>query len=1011
MTKRVPGIFLILAVSLSAALVGCGGGSSSGSSALALASVVPPSGTVGTPYSYSFTATGGKTPYAWNVASGQLPAGLKLNSSNGAVTGTPTTAATANFTISVKDASATTAMQAVSIAVAAQAPPVFSNSTPPGGVVGAAYSFMFAATGGKTPYSWTVVQGSGNLPTGTALNSSTGVLSGTPTAAGTFNFTVQVKDANATAATQAYSIAIAQGPPPTITNGNPPSGVVGTAYMFTFAATGGKAPYAWGVVVGSGNLPAGLALNSATGVLSGTPTAPPATANFTIQVTDGNGQSATHAYSLVIAAAPSPTITNGNPPDGTAGTAYTFSFTAAGGAQPYSWNVTSGQLPAGLTLKVVTGVLSGTPTSSGTFTFTVTVTDANSSTASQAYTVNIAASLNSISVTPLLPSIDVAGTQQFTATGNYSDGSQQDITANVTWSSSATTMVSITSSGLATALMTGSTPATITATMGSVSGTTQMNVKAPNVITVSPALPVVGIGGSQNFTATGKFADGTTADLTHFVTWSSGATGIATVTREGKGIGVSPGLVSITATNSSVSGSATLDVTDKTFSDSSLNGAYAFTLVSFDSRGPVFEAGSITTDGNGTIVSGVEDINAASLTTNISLSGTYSITPDGRGILTLIGNAQTRTFDVILKANSATAGDTGGQLIQNDLQSNAIGTLQKQDATAFNNSALANTTYVFRMGGIDTSGQLSAVGLITTDATGATMTGSQDMNDAGTVTGSTPITGTIGSINAATGRGLATIAGYNFVAYVVSASKLLFVEIDSTLPAVAGIAEVQTATAPPASGGYAFNADTGGTQGRSWLIGQFDFTGNTINDGAQIQDGDVALTVMPTGMAFNFDLSGRSVLVENTDNGFRNFVAYIVSPQKMYLMQLNDSHAASGTAELQQPGSGGFTAASLSGDFAFGAAETGEAKITFVGQFVFDGNGNFYGVDDLSQPSGSNTVALQGGTYAVSSNGQVIMTVPAGGQVPTFTLYLISPNKALFLGTPTPDVNGIAESQ
>jgi hypothetical protein len=1011
MTKRVAGIFLALAVSLSAALVGCGGGSSSGgSSALSIANAAPPAGTVGTAYSYSFTATGGTTPYAWNVASGQLPAGLKLNSSSGAVTGTPTAATTSSFTISVKDASAKTAMQAVSIGIAAQAPPAFSNGNPPAGVVGTAYSFSFTATGGKTPYSWSVVQGSGNLPGGTALNSSTGLLSGIPTTPGTFNFTMQVKDANAAITTQAYSIVIAPGPPPSITSGNPPSGVVGTSYSFTFTATAGKTPYAWGVVVGSGNLPPGLSLNSATGVLSGTPTAPPATATFTIQVTDGNGQSATHAYSLLIAAAPSPSITNGNPPDGTAGTAYSFIFTASGGTQPYSWNVTAGQLPAGLTLKVATGVLSGTPSASGTFAFTVTVTDVNASTASQAYTVNIAASLNSISVTPILPSIDVAGTQQFTATGNYSDGSHQDITAAVTWSSSATTMVSITSSGLGTALMTGSTPATITATLGTVSGTTQMNVKAPNVITVGPTLPVVGIGGGQNFTATGKFPDGTIADLTHFVTWTSGATGIATVTRDGKGIGVTRGLVSITATNSGVSGSATLDVTDKNFSDSSLNGDYAFTLVSFDSRGPVFESGSITTDGNGAIVSGVEDINAASVTTNIPLSGSYAVTPDGRGLLTLTGNAQTRTFNVILKANSAAAGDTNGQLIQNDLQTNAIGTLQKQDATAFHNSALANTTYVFRAGGIDPSGQISTVGLMTTNSTGGTVSGSEDMNDAGTVTSSTPFSGTIGSIDASTGRGLASIAGHNFALYVISATQLQLVEIDSTLPALAGIAEAQTAVAPPASGGYTFDVDTGGTQGRSWLIGQFDYSGTTVSDGVQLQDGGVTLTVVPTGMAFVFDGTGRGTFIENTNSGYRNFVAYVVSPQKMYLMLLNDSHAASGTAELQQPGSG-FTTASLSGDFAFGAAETGESQLTFVGQFVFDGNGNFYGVDDLSQPGASNSVPLQGGTYTVSANGQVIMTVPSGGQIPAFSLFLISPNKGLFLGTPDPDVNGVAESQ
>ena len=408
----------------------------------------------------------------------------------------------------------------------------------------------------------------------------------------------------------------------------------------------------------------------------------------------------------------------------------------------------------------------------------------------------------------------------------------------------------------------------------------------------------------------------------------------------------------------------------------------------------------------------MEDINASTLSTNVALSGTYSITPDGRGTLTLSGGSQTRTFNLILKSNSTATADNNAQIIQNDLQSNTIGALEKQDATAFHNSSIASATYVFRVGGIINAGQSSRLGLLTTDSTAATVSGTEDVNDAGAVTTNVSISGSLGSVDSSTGRVTGTFAGSNYAVYIVSATKLHLLTIDASLPAIAGIAEIQTATAPPPSGGYAFNIDTGGSQGRSWLIGQFDYSPTNVLDGTQLQDGGVNITVNTAQSSFTVMPNGRGILLENTDFGFRNFIVYVVSPTKMYMLLSNDSHAASGTAELQQPGpNGNFSLASLNGDFAFGAAETGESELTFVGQFVFDGSGNFYAVDDLSQPGTSTTVVLLAGTYTVSSNGQVVMTVPSGAKVPQFTLFLISPNKAVFLGTPSPDLNGVAELQ
>jgi hypothetical protein len=142
-------------------------------------------------------------------------------------------------------------------------------------------------------------------------------------------------------------------------------GVKGAAYPSTsFTATGGTGSYSWAVVGGA--LPAGLTL-SAAGVLSGTPTAH-GTFNVTVQVTSGVS-SDTRAYTLKILAPVS--ITTTSPlPYAKKGYSYSKTFQATGGTGTYSWSVTGGALPAGLTLSGA-GVLSGKPTEKGTFTFTV----------------------------------------------------------------------------------------------------------------------------------------------------------------------------------------------------------------------------------------------------------------------------------------------------------------------------------------------------------------------------------------------------------------------------------------------------------------------------------------------------------------------------------------------------------------------------------------------------------------------------------------------------------------
>ncbi|HVN03603.1 MAG TPA: putative Ig domain-containing protein [Bryobacteraceae bacterium] len=271
---------------------------------------------------------------------------------------------------------------------------ITTTSPLPRGVAGKAYSDTLTATGGTGQYTWSVNTGS-TLPAGLSLNSSTGVLSGTPTAAGTSHVTFKATDTDGLSAGKSLSITITS--PLTITTSSPlPTGTVGVSYADTLTASGGSGHYSW--AVSSGSLPGGLSLNSSTGVLSGVPTTA-GTPSFTIKVTDtSTGAAATQPFTMTIDAAI--TITTSSPlPNGEVGIPYSQTLAATGGSGTYTWSVSVGTLPGGLSLSSATGVISGQPTTAGTSNFTILATDTYQATASQAFalTVNPAATLQTLS--------------------------------------------------------------------------------------------------------------------------------------------------------------------------------------------------------------------------------------------------------------------------------------------------------------------------------------------------------------------------------------------------------------------------------------------------------------------------------------------------------------------------------------------------------------------------------------------------------------------------------------
>jgi Big-like domain-containing protein len=180
--------------------------------------------------------------------------------------------------------------------------------------------------------------------------------------------------------------------------------------------------------------------------------------------------------------------------------------------------------------------------------------------------------LISIAVGPAGATMVVGQSLQFQAIGTFSDGSIKDITSSVGWSSSATNIVSISGTGLANALIGGVPPGgppvevTITATLGSVSGSTTLTVTdSLTSIAVSPSSITLNVGAQQTFTATGSYQDGTTSDITALVVWSSSNTNVLTIVASGTGAGtataVAVGTVTVTATENGINGTATATVT------------------------------------------------------------------------------------------------------------------------------------------------------------------------------------------------------------------------------------------------------------------------------------------------------------------------------------------------------------------------------------------------------------------------------------------------------------------
>ena len=383
---------------------------------LGISTTALPDLVLGASSGFNPSATGGTPPLSWSVAAGNLPPGMTLSSA-GFLSGRPASIGSYPVTLEVRDAASATVSRSFTMNVYFPLLYVFPR-TLPFAVPGRPFLAAIQARNGKPPYTnWVMRQLPSGfpLPPGITLDSS-GVLSGTLSLSASerlYEFIVDVADSSSPPQnlTGVFNFGVAN--QLTVMSGEMPTAFLGELYRATIWAAGGTEPLTWGLAPGS-NLPAGLALDPATGEVSGIPSSI-GFHSFGVRVTDSSSppQTVTNSFSITLNVT-APLVFQGSStlPDGVVTQSASANFNYGGGHQPYSLRIVSGSLPSGVNLRAIysfpsvfydlEGILNG----AGTYSFTLEVTDAGSPpcTASKSFTWRI----NPLLVANLQPTLPEA---------------------------------------------------------------------------------------------------------------------------------------------------------------------------------------------------------------------------------------------------------------------------------------------------------------------------------------------------------------------------------------------------------------------------------------------------------------------------------------------------------------------------------------------------------------------------------------------------------------------------
>jgi trimeric autotransporter adhesin len=253
------------------------------------------------------------------------------------------------------------------------------------------------------------------------------------------------------------------------------------------------------------------------------------------------------------------------------------------------------------------------------------------------------ANLNTITIAPANPSIPVNTVQQLTATGSYSDGSSADLTSLVTWSSSSIGVATVGATGAVTGLAAGST--VITATLNNVSQTTAAIITAPAIsaISVTPEGMTLPIGISQQFTATAIYSDGSTADLTSGVTWSSSSTAVATIDNTGLASTLAAGTTTIIATVGSLTDSTSLTVVAAHLTSISISPSTSSLAIGTEQQ---FTATGTFDDGSTQVLTSVQWSSSANNVLTVSSTGLGTAVGAGTSTVTASSGSISGTASV-----------------------------------------------------------------------------------------------------------------------------------------------------------------------------------------------------------------------------------------------------------------------------------------------------------------------------------------------------------------------------